>query len=105
MSSLDRVVFIVKGTAILEMTIRDVDGYIDKVMTPHGVAPRFHVRGKELWTWGFGGMYPHIVKAFATKAEAQTALDDNFAKEFWSSPCIVAFGTRAAAEKYLGFDQ
>ena len=44
MSKLGKIVFVVDGGKIVESAIRDLSGYIDETTTPHGVAPRFHVR-------------------------------------------------------------
>jgi hypothetical protein len=105
MSKLDQVVFVVENGTIIESRIRDLSGYIDETTTPHGVAPRFHVRGTELWTWGHQGNNPQVVSAYETVAEAEEALEDTFAHDFWNCPTILAFSARAGAEDFLTDEQ
>jgi hypothetical protein len=82
MSDLDRTVFIVEDGKILQTTIRDLDGYIDMTTTPNGIAPRFHVRGNELWTWGAFGAHPELVDVFSSEKEAVLALETTFVYDF-----------------------
>lgn len=55
----------------------------------------------ELWTWGHQGRFPHVVERFETAQEAQEALEDTFAYDFWESANILAFTTREDAEKWV----
>ena len=101
MSKIDQVVFIIEEGRVVESTIRDLSGYIDETTTPHGIAPRLHVRGTELWTWGHAGNFPEPVRAFGTEAEAVEALEDSFAYDFWHCQNILAFNNRAGAEAFI----
>jgi len=101
MSKIDQVVFTIEAGWVVESAIRDLSGYIDETTTPHGVAPRLHVRGTELWTWGHAGNFPKLVRAYDTEAEAVEALEDSFAYDFWNSPNILAFNNRADAEAFI----
>lgn len=98
MSKLDQVVFVIENDQIIEGAIRDFCGFIDETTTPHGVAPRFHVRGTELWTWGPQGQFPRCVNSFDTEAEAIEAMEDHHAHDFWNCDRILACKTRADAE-------
>jgi hypothetical protein len=98
MSKLDQIVYLIDNGKIIESTIRALDGYIDETTTPHGIAPRFHVRGTELWTWGHAGNFPRMVSSHDTEAEAIEALEDSFAYDFWQSNDFDAFTTREDAE-------
>lgn len=101
MSKLDTIVYLIENGAVVESSIRNLDGYIDETTTPHGIAPRFHTRGTELWTWGHNGNDPHRVDTYDTKAEAEEALEDTFYYDFWNCDSILAFKTRAEAEQFL----
>lgn len=102
MSKIDQVVFVVtEAGTVLESAIRDLSGYIEETTTPKGVAPKLHVRGSELWTWGHQGSFPKMIEAFDTEAEAQEALEDSFAFDFWKSDAFNAFTTRADAEAFI----
>lgn len=46
----------------------------DETTTPNGVAPRHHVRGKKLCTWGARGNNFKVVQKFETKKEAKKEL-------------------------------
>lgn len=48
--------------------------HCDHTTTPEGIAPTFHTRDNELWTWGTGGNNPRKVAAFDTEKEAGHAL-------------------------------
>lgn len=48
--------------------------HCDETTTPHGIAPKMHTRGNELWTWGLCGNFPELVATFDTDAEAEHAL-------------------------------
>lgn len=100
MNKLDQIVYCIKNGAVVESRIRDLSGYIDETTTPLGVAPRYHVRGNELWTWGTGGNNPRRVQCCATEQEAQEALDETFYQDFLRSD-IVAFPTPEEASLYL----
>ena len=102
MSNRDQIVFVVVDGKIIEGPIRSFDGYIDDTSTPHGVAPRYHVRGTELWTWGFGGNNPRMIRAYDTEAAAIEALENSFAHDFWECSDINSYVTREAAEEFLG---
>jgi hypothetical protein len=101
MSKIDQVVYLIEDGKIIESSIRDLSGYIDETTTPRGVGPRYHTRGNELWTWGHQGNNPRIVSAYDTEAEAEEALEDTFAHDFWNCADILAFTTREDAEKWL----
>lgn len=101
MSKLDQVVYVIEDGKIIESRIRDLDGYIEETTTPRGVGPRYHVRENELWTWGHQGSLPALIRAYDTEAEAQEALEDSFADDFWRCSEILAFATREAAEAAL----
>jgi len=101
MSKLDQVVFVIENDQIVESTIRDLSGYIDETTTPAGVAPRFHVRGTELWTWGKNGNNPRCVNKYDSAEEAEDALEDTFLYDFWNCSEILAFTVRADAEKFM----
>lgn len=101
MSKLDTIVYLIENGAVVESSIRDLSNYIDETTTPHGIAPRYHTRGTELWTWGHQGNDPHMVCAYDTEAEAEEALEDTFAHDFWNCAGILAFPNRADAEKFL----
>lgn len=100
MSKLDQVVFLIENGKIVESKIRDLDGFIDETTTPHGIAPRFHVRENQLWTWGHAGNNPRMVREFDTEAEAVEAMEDHQATDFWNSD-ILSFGSREEAETFL----
>ena len=95
MSKINQVVYIIEEGRVVESAIRDLSGFIDETTTPQGIAPRFHVRGTELWTWGHQGNAPHLISAYDTEAEAIEALEDSFAHDFWNCNEILAFTTRA----------
>lgn len=101
MSALNQTVYLVQNGQVIETTIGECDGYIDETTTPNGVAPRLHVRGKNVWTWGHGGNFPNLVREFDTEEEARAALEDTFVYDFWKCPDILAFKTREAAEKLV----
>lgn len=111
MSKLDQVVFLIHGNEIIESSIRDLDGrrmadgscisFIDETTTPLGIAPRYHLRGNELWSWGHRGNFPRRIYEYETEAEAQEALEDTFADDFWSASDILAFPDREGAEDCL----
>lgn len=101
-SPLDETVYIVEDGEIVETTIRNCDyDYIDKTTTPRGVAPRYHVRGTDLWTWGVQGNFPTKVRSYETEAEAQAALEKTFVDDFWACDAICSFTDREAAEQFL----
>lgn len=100
MSKLDQVVFLIEGGEIIESKIRDLDGFIDETTTPHGVAPRFHVRENQLWMWGYAGNNPRMVREFDTEAEAVEAMEDHQATDFWNSD-ILSFNTREEARAFI----
>lgn len=101
MSKLDQVAYIIEDGRVVESAIRDLGGYIDETTTPKGIAPRYHVRGNELWSWGVGGSNPHMIRAYDSEGEAQEALEETFVHDFWSCSDIMAFSTREQAEKFL----
>jgi hypothetical protein len=101
MSKLDETVFVIENDEIVECKISDLDGYIDITTTPRGVAPRLHLRDNELWSWGVQGNSPYKIREFETEEQAQEALEDRFADDFWECYSITAFSTREAAEKCL----
>ena len=111
MSKFDQVVFLVHGDRIIEASIRNLDGmylpsgeridFIDETSTPIGIGPRYHVRGNELWSWGHQGNFPRKIREYETEAEAQEALEDTFADDFWRAPDIIAFPDREGAEVCL----
>lgn len=100
MSKIDQVVFLIESGKIVESKIRDLDGFVDETTTPQGIAPRFHVRENQLWTWGYAGNNPRMVREFDTEAEAVEAMEDHFATDFFNSD-ILSFTTRADAEAFL----
>lgn len=100
-SPLDTIVYLIEDGKIVETSIRDCSGYIDITTTPLGVAPRYHTRDNELWTWGVQGNFPKKVKEFATEEEAQTALEETFVIDFWECVDICAYKFREQAEKVL----
>lgn len=76
--------------------------YADETTTPNGVGTRYHVRGCELWTWGAGGNFPHLVEAFDSEAEAEQALQDSFRFDFDRHPnAPTTYATEAAALRAL----
>lgn len=68
--------------------------------TPKGVAPSYHVRGHELWTWGYGGNCPHMIESFASKKEAEHALLMTFLYDLKGQGCLF-FYTREEAQKAM----
>lgn len=104
MSKLDTTVYLVEAGQITETTIRMCGGYIDVTTTPRGVAPRMHVRGSELWTWGYQGNFPKLVRTYDTEGEAREALEETFLRDFWNASDILAFTTREAAEQFVTDD-
>lgn len=100
-SPLNTVVFVIGNGQIIEAPIGTFSGFIDETTTPRGVAARMHVRGAELWTWGYAGNFPKMVEAFETEEEANRALDQTFVYDFWNCSEILAFPDRTGAEKCL----
>lgn len=76
--------------------------YADYASTPHGMAPRYHTRGRELWTWGAGGNAPELVSECKNKAEAEHWLL-LFFKSNLQNACDgpAVFDTREEAEEWL----
>lgn len=106
MSKLDQVVFIIDNGQIVETPIRALDGYVEETTTPRGVAPVYHIRENELWSWGHAGNFPRMIRAYDSEAEAIEALEDSFAHDFWNSEVsALAFTTRADAEEFLADNQ
>lgn len=101
MRPLDRIVYVLDGFKIIEAPIRDFSGYIDETTTPHGVAPRYHVRGNELWTWGHQGNFPRRISIHDTEEEAELELEETFACDFWNAYDTCAFPDRESAEAAL----
>lgn len=99
--SMDQIVYLVEGDSITETRIRDISGYIDETTTPHGVGPRVHVRGAELWSWGASGNRAEKLADFASEAEAIAAMERCHAHDFWASSDFLAFASRAEAEAAL----
>jgi hypothetical protein len=100
-SKLDTIVYFIEDGQVKSDTIRSFDGYIDVTTTPHGVAPRNHVRGNELWTWGHAGNFPKMISRHETEAEAQAALEEGFVYDFWHQQDFMVFATAAEAERAL----
>lgn len=101
MSKIDQVVFLIEDGKIRESKIRDLDGYIDETTTPRGVAPRYHTRGNELWTWGHAGNFPRMLETFDTDEEAEAALEESFYYDFTNCANLFWFGTREEAQTWL----
>ena len=103
MSKLDQVVYTIENGQIVECTLRDfVDGSIDETTTPHGIGPRYHLRGLDLWTWGHAGNNPCCINTFDTEADAIAALEDTFAADVWNNPELVdLFPDRELAEAFI----
>jgi len=103
MNRLDQIVHIVLLGQVVASSIRDLDGYIEETTTPRGVGPIMHLRGAELWSWGHQGSNPHLVAAYDSEAEAQDALEETFAWDFWNGGRFypVVFTRREDAETYL----
>lgn len=101
MSKLDQLAYVIEDGKVIERKIRDFTGFIEETTTPQGVAPRYHTRGNELWTWGHAGNFPKIVRSFETEGLAEQALEDTFLSDFWNCQEITAFETRAQAENAL----
>lgn len=71
-----------EGWGIQEGSYGDfVREYADETTTPNGVAPSFHVRGKQLWTWGVNGNSPKIWRQFSSEEEAEFALLETFEED------------------------
>jgi hypothetical protein len=104
-SKLDQRVFVVEDGRVVEKKIADFDGFIDETTTPRGVAPRYHVRGTELWSWGHQGNFSRCVDKFDTEAEAEDALEGYFLMDYWACPDICAYKTREGAEASLQQEQ
>lgn len=100
-SPLNTTVFVVENGQIIEAPISTFSGFIDETTTPRGASARMHVRGTELWTWGYAGNFPRMVEAFETEEEAHLALEKTFVFDFWNCSEILAFPDRAGAEKFL----
>jgi len=100
---LDKKVFIAADGEIVETTVGDTkDDWMDVTITPQGMTPRLHVRGKELWTWGHGGNNPLKVVTYQTEMLAQLALEDMFYQDFiFSGKKAWWFDNRDAAEMHL----
>lgn len=101
MSSLDKIVYVIEEGRVVESAIRNLDGYIEMTTAPTGNAPKFHVRGAELWTWGVRGNSPRLVRSFDTEDEAIEALEETFYEDFLNCNSISWFATRSRAEKFL----
>jgi len=101
MSLLDCVVFVVENNKVVERTISSFDNFIEETTTPLGVAPKMHVRGNELWSWGHQGNFPRLIRSFETAEESQEALEETFLSDFWDCPEITAFCKREDAEDFL----
>jgi len=73
---LDKIVYWVSPEGEIEQgTFRSlVEQYIDETTTPRGVAPRYHRRGREIWSWGPGGNFPHRAAIFDSEEEAEIGL-------------------------------
>lgn len=99
-SKLDEPVWLIEDNKIVETTPRECGGYIEEMATPHGVAPVYHVEGKELRRWRVDGRSV-VVTTFDSEAEAQEALEETFINDFWNCASITAFATRGAAEDFL----
>ena len=100
----DRVVFFVNDDLEIESETFGTlcRKYADETTTPHGVAPRYHTRGKELWSWGAGGNNPYKVEAFDTEEEAEHALMLSFMHDFANAnDAPNVFNTREEADQDL----
>lgn len=100
MRPLDTKVFVIQDGTVVETTIGDCSGYIEMTTTPLGVAPCYHTRGNELWTWGHQGNFPRKVGEFETDEEAEIELELFHCFDFWKSD-ILAFERREHAERAL----
>lgn len=68
-------VHVLDNLGIISGTLADMcRRYADETTTPEGIAPRMHIRGTELWTWGVSGNNPALVATFKTDEEAKHAL-------------------------------
>lgn len=102
MSRLDKVVFIIENGAIVETTLRNLmDRFVDETTTPQGVGARYHLRGTQLWTWGFNGNSPELISEHETEQEAQEALDETFYTDYCNASEVGDFSSREDAEEYL----
>lgn len=100
-SPMKQIVFVIEGGEIVEGPIDSFYGFIDTTTTPEGVAPRYHVRGTELWTWGHMGNFPRMLYDHGTAEAAQTALEETFVYDFFSNLHLLAFRTKPEAEQFL----
>ena len=62
MSPLDQTVYVVQGGKLVQTTPRQCENWMDETTTPHGIGPRLHLRGNEVWTWGVGGNNPRMLR-------------------------------------------
>jgi len=106
----DQIVFLadIKKQEVIESSIRDLNHdyeFIETTTTPIGVGADLHVRDNELWSWGLAGQHEHRVATFDTEDDAQDALENTFAYDFWNSDFgIAAFHNRKHAEHYITGD-
>lgn len=102
MSKLDRVIYVIENGQIIETTARQMSGYIEQTTTPHGVAPKYHLRGNQLWTWGHAGNFPKMVRGYETEQEATEGLEETFWHDFSNHPDMPSwYFTRGEAELKL----
>lgn len=80
-------VFTIDGAAIRAHVLADlVRQHCKETTTPLGIAPDFHTRENELWSWGRCGQSLHRVATFATPVEAEHALLVSFLYDAQNSP-------------------
>lgn len=88
----------------IEKTIlRDLcDEHAEVTTSPIGIAPTFHLRGNELWTWGVQGNHPELIERFETPDEAEGALYSVYLYELTvKDECPIYFDTLEEAEADL----
>lgn len=98
-SPLDQTVWIIEDGKIIETTPRQCSGYIEEVCSPYGVEPKYFHENRDLRYWTRDGQ-SKVLDAYDTDEQAQAALEQLYADDFWVSD-INAFSTRGAAEDYL----
>jgi hypothetical protein len=74
---MNNTVYIIKNNGQIEQVIYKelVLSFLETTTTPHGVAPRLHIREAgskfEGWTWGYQGNLPKRIQTFDTMKEAE----------------------------------
>ena len=104
MSKLDTTIYVINDNGqIEETTIRAYEKiFVETTTSPHGVEPKYHLRGTEVWTWGVNGNFPKLISKHETESEAEAALDEIRLIEFYECQNLPFWlMSREQAEKFL----